>query len=61
MSRLYALAGGEAVSNAVTRGTNQNLFCLVARNCSGATRSAELRRLNTIEINGTWMNNRSVS
>jgi len=30
----------------------------VARNCSGATRSAESRRLNTTKINAAWMNNR---
>jgi hypothetical protein len=30
----------------------------VARDCSGATRSAESRRMNTTEINATWTNNR---
>jgi len=30
----------------------------VARDCSGATRSAGNRRMNTAEINAAWMNNR---
>jgi hypothetical protein len=46
-----APAGGGASSNAVTGGTNQMLIGLVARNCSGATRSTESGRMNTAEIN----------
>jgi hypothetical protein len=30
----------------------------VARDCGGATRSAESGRMNTAEINAAWMNNR---
>jgi len=50
-SLLFALA---ARSKEQCSDTNH----FVARDCGGATRSAESGRMNTAEINAAWMNNR---